>query len=430
MNIAMFTNTYLPHVGGVANSVTTFVRSFEEAGHNCLVVAPKFKGAEASDEKVLRVQAIKEFNGTDFSVRLPEPVRISERMQEFRPDILHSHHPFLLGDSALRVSRRRGIPVVFTHHTLYERYTHYLPVKLEGMERLAILLATEYANLCDHVIAPSESIARLLQERGVTTPISAIPTGIDPDQFAAGDKERGLENHDLQGEGPVVGHVGRLAEEKNLRYLVGAVLRFLESTEDVRFLLVGKGPMETELRELIDASPASNRVRFAGSLSGKDLADAYAAMDVFAFASTSETQGMVLAEAMAAANPVVALDAPGAREVVEDRHNGILLPEDARENDFAKALAVATEPEKNSGMRDHALQTARRFSRQRCAEQLLDVYGALRERELNNRPLPGKRENDFETISRRVELEWDLLAKRVAALFAALSISNEDTESR
>ncbi|NBD38406.1 MAG: glycosyltransferase [Verrucomicrobia bacterium] len=422
MNIAMFTNTYLPHVGGVANSVHSFVRSFEDGGHNCLVVAPKFKGAEVSDEKVLRVQAIKEFNGTDFSVRLPEPLRISERMQEFRPDILHSHHPFLLGDSALRVSRRRGIPVVFTHHTLYERYTHYLPVKLEGMERLASLLATEYANLCDHVIAPSESIARLLRERGVTTPITPLPTGIDPRQFAAGDRERGRSRFDVQGKGPVIGHVGRLAEEKNLRYLATAVLRFLELNHEARFLLVGRGPMEKELRETIRASSAAQRVRFAGALGGKELADAYAAMDAFAFASTSETQGMVLAEAMAAGTPVVALDAPGVREVVEDGYNGRLLPQKSNEADFAMALSTVTGKEAKAPLREHALQTSSRFSRQRCADQLLAVYRDLRKRDLNTRPLPGKRDSDFETISRRIELEWDLLAKRLAAFFAALSL--------
>lgn len=430
MKIAFYTNTYLPHVGGVANSVESFRLALEALGHRCLVIAPQFKGAEESDDHVLRVQAIKEFNGTDFSLRLPDPWRIAERIREFQPDILHSHHPFLLGDSALRSARTHGLPVVFTHHTLYERYVHYLPFHLEGMERLAAQLATEYANLSDHVIAPSESVARLLRERGVEVPVTAIPTGIEVDRFAEGDRERGRKRHGIPVEAPLIGHVGRLAQEKNLGYLTEAVLACLQRDATAHFLMVGTGELLPELQERVKAHGVADRFHWAGKLRGNELADAYAAMDLFAFASTSETQGMVLAEAMAAGSPVVALDAPGAREVVRDGENGLLLDSPASETRFAEALAEALKrTRQDEGWRRAALATGRRFDRSRCAEQLVGVYEEVGRQTRNRRPLEGgQRGSEFEVITRRVELEWDLLARRVAAFFANLSLHNGENQ--
>ena len=187
----MFTNTYLPHVGGVARSVSTYEEEFRRRGHDVRIVAPQFEGAMESTEHVLRTPAIQNFNGSDFSVTIPQPGLIAEFLDGFRPDILHSHHPFLLGDAALRAAWTRRLPLVFTHHTLYEQYTHYVPLDSEALQRVAIQMATEYCNLCTHVIAPSQSIAELLVQRGVTTPITVIPTGIDLDFFGSGDG-RGL----------------------------------------------------------------------------------------------------------------------------------------------------------------------------------------------------------------------------------------------
>ena len=115
--------------------------------------------------------AIQNFNGSDFSVRLPVPFLVDQQIDTFRPDIIHSHHPYLLGDAALRSARRRKLPLIFTHHTLYEEYTHYIAENPEKMKRFAAFLATNYANLCDAVVAPSESIRHLIIERGVSVPV-------------------------------------------------------------------------------------------------------------------------------------------------------------------------------------------------------------------------------------------------------------------
>ena len=219
MKICMMTNTYLPHVGGVARSTSTFAEEYRKLKHKVLVVAPEFEGKPLSKHAaaiVERVPAIQKFNGSDFSVRLPLAAGLSDRLDAFNADIIHAHHPFLLGDTALRVGANKNVPVVFTHHTRYEDYTHYVPFDSPTLKDIAINLSTEFANLCDGVIAPSESIAKLIKKRGVKTPIAVVPTGIDVESFAAGNGARFRKKYKVPPAAFVVGQVGRLAPEMNL----------------------------------------------------------------------------------------------------------------------------------------------------------------------------------------------------------------------
>ncbi|MDX1377149.1 MAG: glycosyltransferase, partial [Burkholderiales bacterium] len=191
MNLAMFTNTYTPHVGGVARSVDAFTRAYRALGHRVLVVAPRFEGAPPRETDVLRVPAVQNFNGSDFSLPFPRPGLLASTLDALQPEIVHAHHPFLLGGTALRVAAARDLPIVFTHHTMYEQYTHYVPGDSPGMQRFVIELATGYCNLCDAVIAPSETVAGLLRARGVRVRIEVLPTGVDVAAFRRGNRARG-----------------------------------------------------------------------------------------------------------------------------------------------------------------------------------------------------------------------------------------------
>ena len=420
----MFTNTYLPHVGGVARSVSTYEEEFRRRGHDVRVIAPEFEGAEES-EYVLRVPAIQNFNGSDFSVQLPQPGLIAEYLDQFQPQLIHSHHPFLLGDSALRAAWTRRLPLVFTHHTLYEQYTHYVPLDSEALQRVAIQMATEYCNLCTHVIAPSESIAELLVQRQVTRPISAIPTGIDLERFGEGDGRRFRERHNIPADALVIGHVGRLAGEKNLAYLARAVGRFLAEHPDAYWLVVGSG----ESAEAIEGTVGelANRVQLimAGSHTGQELVDAYTAMDLFVFSSQSETQGMVLAEAMAARTPVVALDGPGVRDVLNDV-SGRLLPGNANEVTFAEAMREMTRDRATLVHRGElARQSVRTFGLDVCADRILELYEQLVEEHSHREDAdPGP----WDRLLGRLEIEWSLLIEKTSALAAAV-VDTEATRS-
>lgn len=425
MKIALFTNTYLPHVGGVARSVSTLEQACRARGHEVRVVAPEFEHAEPSPH-VLRVPAIQHFNGSDFSVRLPVPNIVRDFMEDFRPDIIHSHHPFLLGDAALRESWKLQVPIVFTHHTLYERYTHYVPLDSPALKRFAVRLATEYCNLCQQVIAPSESIGRLLAERGVTSPVVTIPTGIDTAFFAAGDGDRFRDQAGIPHDAKVIGHTGRLAREKNLMFLAEAVAPCLAAERGAVFVVVGDGDARTELLEYLRRHAGEDRVHFTGSLSGPALADAYAAMDCFVFASQTETQGLVLAEAMASGTPVVALDGPGVREIVRDGENGLLLAGDAGALDFSTALRrLMEDPELAQACSRHARDTAADYDTDRCVGRVLDCYSRL----IATRPERTAGDpTAWDRLLSGIGIEWNLLVEKMSAAAAAVTEETPATE--
>ncbi len=373
MKILMITNTYLPHVGGVANSVAGFKNALQAKGHEVMVIAPHFEG-EKPDNDVLRVEAVQNFNGSDFSLSLPAVIFKNRSIEEFDPDIIHSHHPFLLGISALRIAGRREIPIVFTHHTLYERYTHYVPFESGALKKMAKRMATEYCNLCDGVIAPSRSIASLLKERGVNTPIAVIPTGIEEKHFASQPAKEAGEIFGIDDQAFVIGHVSRLAPEKNQIFLAKAVGLFLQNHPRALFVIAGSGEIEGELKEIFAALGVYERVRFLGSQSGEALEALYARMDLFVFSSTSETQGMVLAEAMLASTPVVALDAPAVSEMIT-KENGILVQ---KQDTAAFAAAVKTVYDMDryslSELKQSSFVSARNYRMGNTVGLLLEFY--------------------------------------------------------
>ena len=417
MNIVMLTNTFTPHVGGVARSVQAFTVEYRRRGHCVLVVAPEFENQPADETDVVRIPAIQHFNGSDFSAVLPVSGLLTDALDAFRPDIVHTHHPFLLGMTALRIARYRELPLVFTHHTLYEQYTHYVPLDSPAFRRFVIELATRYANLCDQVFAPSDSIAALLKQRGVTASVTVVPTGVNLAHFAQGDGAGFRQKMGIPGDAFVVGHLGRLAPEKNLEFLAATVTRFLAAAPRAHFLLVGEGPSASAIRAVFARAGLGGRLHHAGIVRPPVLADAYHAMDVFAFASQSETQGMVLTEAMAAGGPVVALDAAGVREVVRDGRNGRLLREGILDA-FAVALrwVAALPPEQKQQLRQGALQTANDFSMPRAVDKALACYEALTAKDVTTKH---EEYEQWERVLDLVKAEWDIIKGMVAAAGAA-----------
>lgn len=410
MNILMMTNTYLPHVGGVARSIERFSIRFRELGHQVKIVAPEFDHMPAYEKNVIRVPAIRHFNHTDFSMALPIPHNLEQLNTTFSPDVVHTHHPFLLGATALRFAHSHGLPLIFTHHTRYEDYTHNVPGDSPWMKRFVQKLATNYANLCDEVFVPSESIEKVIKNRGVVTSTSVVPTGVDMSQFDVGNGQRFRQRLGIPDDAFVIGHVGRLTAEKNMPFLVRSILRYFQSNQpasDVRVVIVGSGPEAEHIQSAFNDAGLSEHLFLAGVLGGTDLADAYHAMDVFAFASQSETQGMVLTEAMATGIPVVAVDAPGVRDVVVDRKNGCLIPTQD-ETLFANALAYIIENEQAQyrPMCQHAIRTAEDFSIQHTADLALSHYARLVNSNLVHR------NNDYTAWVETVHLlssEWELL---------------------
>jgi glycosyltransferase involved in cell wall biosynthesis len=319
--------------------------------------------------------------------------------------------------TALRIARFRQLPLVFTHHTLYEQYTHYVPGDSPMLQRFVIQLATHYANLSDMVFAPSESVASLLHERGVRTSITVVPTGVELSQFSQGDGVDFRRKMDIPENAFVVGHLGRLAPEKNLKFLATSVASFIAAgftdtdtakiPPEIHCLVVGAGPSEADIQAIFAQAGIAERLHLGGIQTKQTLADAYHAMDIFAFTSTSETQGMVLTEAMAAGKPVVALDAPGVREVVRDRVNGRLLAEE-NSSTFVSALQWVAEQtaENKLALATAARKTAEQFSISNTADRALDCYQEL----LGQLALTHNEEDDrWVRLLHLIKTEWAII---------------------
>ncbi len=418
MKILTMSNTFTPHVGGVARSLERFRAEFRRQGHRDLIVAPTFEDMPEDEMDVVRLPAIQQFNGSDFSVRLPIPALLFPTLEQFEPDVVHAHHPFLLGDTALRIAALNQIPHVFTHHTLYEQYTHYVPGDSHVMKRFVIELSTGYANLCDAVIAPSESVASVLRKRGVNVPIVVIPTGVGKEWFIQEDAAAYRMASGIPKKAFVIGHVGRLAPEKNLDFMCEAVTHFMRQHKEAHFLLAGVGPLEHKIEDGFKNAGLGARYHHIGQVGPDTLVKAYHAMDVFVFASQSETQGMVLTEAMAGGTPVVAVDASGVREVIRDKVNGRLIPKEVSE-DFSAAISwvYRASPEIRSALRTAARETADEFSISRSAARVLKLYEGLIEQERVKRDIE---DSGWMSILPLIETEWDLWANRANALTAAI----------
>lgn len=422
MNILMMTNTYTPLVGGLERSVQTFTEEYRERGHRVVIVAPTFEGMPSDEKDVIRVPAVQHFNGTDFSIQLAIPGFLQEALNDFKPDIIHSHHPFVIGDTALRAAYQYDVPLVYTYHTLFEYNTHYAPGDSPALKRFVMRLSTGYANLADQVFAPSEGIRSMLEQQGVESPVAVMPTGIDTVRFSKLDGGQTRDKFNIPKRAFVVGTVGRLAPEKNLDFLSRAVLAFLKKRSDACFLVVGKGPSEAVIRDIFKSEKMENRLFFTGVLSGDTLIEAYHAMDVFAFASQSETQGLSLVEAMASSLPVVAVEALGIRGLITDGVDGILLDHED-ETEFARALnsVAGLSLGERKRMGEAARTTARRYSKESCAERALALYVFLTESKIGRRHrgcVWG--DSVWAQTLRQLRAEWELMKNVTKATAAAV----------
>ncbi len=422
MDILMLSNTYLPFVGGVERSIDTYVNLLRDRGNRVILVAPEFQNMPESEEDVIRIPAVQNFNGTDFSVQLPIPGRLTSALKGFSPDLVHSHHPYLIGDTAHRLAAKYEVPIVFTFHTFYERYTHYVPGDSPAMKRFVVSLSTGYANICNRVIAPSRAVADTLLKRGVRTPIKVLPTPVNLDTLGSGNGMAFRRKFGIPPGAPVIGFVSRIAPEKNVRFLARSVQRAMNLNPEIFFVVVGTGPMEHELKEMFKNQELSNRFIMTGVIEGQALVNAYHGMDVFAFASTTETQGLVVTEALACGTPVVALDAPAVTEVLDGNSCGRVVPEED-ETLFGDILHdfVNIPPKEKTRVSQEARQVAERFSEELCVQTLTEVYRSV----CREGPVWKPRgRHSWEETMRLIKSELDIVGNMTKAVGAAISDGN------
>jgi 1,2-diacylglycerol 3-alpha-glucosyltransferase len=360
VRIALFTNNYLPFCGGVTISVETLRRGLESSGHEAWVFGPRLAGAEDVSAKVVRYPSIPVATYPEFALAVPYSRRIDRLVTALDFDVIHAHHPFLLGPAARRLARRNRRPLVFTYHTRYEKYAHYVPLPLGLVQAAALRISAGFAAQADAVLAPSAVIRDELHARGVRTPIAVVPTGVDLERFRPGDRAAARRSLGVGPAEPLVLYVGRLDREKSVDRVLAAFERVASTLPAARLVLVGQGTETQRLQRIARALPVVERIRFLGLRPHHSLAECYQAADVFLFASETETQGLVLAEAAACGLPAVAVDAPGCDEVVRDGDTGILTKGDPAA--LAEAvIGLLLDPERRRAMARRGREIAERL---------------------------------------------------------------------
>jgi glycosyltransferase involved in cell wall biosynthesis len=376
LRVTMFTNNYLPFIGGVPISIERLRQGLEHLGDSTQIVAPRYRDQPDREEAVVRVPSLLAM-GEKREFRLANIflARIRKQVRAFRPDVIHLHHPFWLGSLGLFMARQLRIPAIYTYHTRLEHYAHFVP--LPGMlfrNLISHALIKRFANRCDGVIVPTYSTEEYLRMIGVTTPTFVQPTGIEYERFQAVEASALDALRDKLGLGneKVFISVARLSNEKNIDFMIEAIDRLRkESNVPFRFLMIGDGHQRDRPQKKIDSLELGSYFTLVGAIQPEEMALWYNLGDAFLFASKSETQGMVILEAMSAGLPVVAVRSSGIEDVVRDGLNGYKTPENQ-----ARWIEKARQLLENDDLRTELSDKARAFAADYSIEQFArDVRG-------------------------------------------------------
>ncbi|MEG6615601.1 glycosyltransferase family 4 protein [Peptococcaceae bacterium 1198_IL3148] len=375
MKIAMFSDSYHPYTSGVVRSVETFTHELTEMGHEVFIFAPNYPNCE-QEKGVYRFFSIPSPTNKEFTLAVPFSLSLWTKIKQLQLDVIHVHSPFLLGRLGARWAHRLDIPLVFTYHTLYDKYVHYVPLGQNITKGITQRVTIDFCNQCHKVVVPTAVIADYLKENGVNVPTEVVPTGIDIDEFRRADKQWLRNKYNIPADYKVLLFVGRLGLEKNINFILKSYQEVVQYYPQTVLVIVGSGPEEENLKTIVNQSGLNNKVIFTGKLSKEDTVKCYAGSNIFVFASVTETQGLVLAEAKAAGLPVVAVDAFGVSEMVTNGKDGYLCPLDV--NIFTNSLkSILSNGPLCQVMAEHALKNAEQLSAKQCAKRLERVYYKL-----------------------------------------------------
>ncbi len=374
MRVLFVSDVYFPRVNGVSTSIRTFRDDLARLGVDSILVAPEYAGAPADPESagIIRVRSGVVPGDPEDRRFLSGPLQsvLNEGLAA-KVDLVHIHTPFIAHYAGVRFARAHGLPVVATYHTFFEDYLHhYVPLLPRAVGHWIARRFT--LSQCDDVsalLSPSAPMRDALVAYGVRTPIDVLPTGLPASSFVPGDGARFRRQFDLPPDRPLLLYVGRVAHEKNIDFLMRMFQRLSARRPDVLFVIAGEGPAREHLAKLARSLRIGQDVRFIGYLDrDRELPDCYAAGDVFVFASRTETQGLVLLEAMAQGTPVVSTAELGTRSILAGGCGAFVVPED--EDVFAtaceNALALPPDDPRRARLRAHAeswasLEMARRL---------------------------------------------------------------------
>ena len=382
MRVLFISDVYFPRVNGVSTSIRTFRADLREAGVDTVLIAPDYgEAAAAADEPgVLRVAAGKV--PRDPEDRRMKSAAMRQRLAQLQGqhfDLVHVQTPFVAHYAGVGFARRRGIPVVATYHTFFEEYLHhYVPLLPRPLGRvLARSFTRSQCAQLSAIVAPSEPMRALLLEYGVTTRIQVLPTGLPAASYVQGNGARFRATYGIAADRPLLLYVGRVAHEKNIEFLLHAFVALRRVRPGAMLAIAGEGPAREHLQSLVARLGIGADVQFIGYLDReRGLPDCYAAADVFVFASRTETQGLVLLEALAQGRPVVSTAHLGTASILQAGCGARVAPE--KPDAFAQAIAdILDDPARAARLSAQARSYAQGWASSHMAWRLAELYHEL-----------------------------------------------------
>ncbi len=380
MRVLLVSDVYFPRVNGVSTSLRTFRHDLAACGVETLLVAPQYVGTDAGESNVLRVaSAGVPGDPEDRRMRWGALTRTLDSIPQGDIDLVHIHTPFVAHYGGARFARRAMLPCVATYHTFFEEYLHhYVPALPRRLGRfMARAFTRSQCRDVTALIAPSDPMRDVLLDYGIETPVHVLPTGLPADRFRPGDAGRFREQQRLPADRPLVTYVGRVAHEKNIDFLIDVFAQVRRAVPEALLVIAGEGPARASLRHRVERLGLAEDVRFVGYLERDGaLLDCYAAADVFVFASRTETQGLVLLEAMAQGAPVVSTAELGTRFVLKPGCGALVVAE--RIDEFSAAVVrVLQDSDLRRRLAERGLEYARGWSSLTQAQRLAELYEAL-----------------------------------------------------
>lgn len=329
----MISDVYFPRINGVSTSIQTYRKALAEQGCQIDLIVPQYEYSTNDEDGIYRVPARKVPLDPEDRLMKKKLLRkqVEELLQQNQYDLIHIQTPFLAHYVGIDLARKHQLPVVETYHTYFEEYMYnYVPFLPKRFLRMIVRRFTnKQCNALDALIVPSSAMLKALKNYGVQTPSEIIPTGIYPELFRHHDGKSFRKKHDIKDGIPVLVHVGRICHEKNIDFLFHMHKQLLREISNVVLLIAGEGPAIKHLKKLSVELGTDKHVKFVGYLDRKsELKDCYAAGDMFVFSSRTETQGLVLLEAMACGTPVVSTAVMGTKDILSANRGVIVSEED------------------------------------------------------------------------------------------------------
>jgi glycosyltransferase involved in cell wall biosynthesis len=378
MRILMISDVYFPRVNGVSTSIRTFRRELLALGHKVTLIAPAYPTPSVDEDgDIVRIPSRGVWRDPEDRMMQRRSIDgLLPQLAQQDYDVVHIHTPFVAHYAGVALAQKLNLPVIESYHTFFEEYLyHYVPfVPRSLMRMLARRVTVSQCRAVDRLISPSRAMLAALTAYGVQTAIDVLPTGLDAKQFRLGDGARFREKYGIPADRPTLLYVGRVAHEKNIDFLLQMFAHVLIAIPNALLIIAGEGPAREHLRVQARRLRQPDAVMFIGYLDREtELLDCYRAGDLFVFASRTETQGLVLLEAMAQGTPVVSTMHMGTRDVLEHARGVQLVDED--EVAFARATTTLLgDAPARKQLSQLAPLDAAKWSARDMAERLLKTY--------------------------------------------------------